>query len=161
MGSGQYCVEPEAITGVEQDNGLNLEGETPDWHCFGLFNRKKYCHKWPRPKIRWIATWWATSLLFWLKRQFRQAARKSRNWIFAVKEAGNGEEIRLVKEADMPIRRHIKIRTNANPHNPVWDKYFVARKEQMRKSTPWNCRVPENTLVEAWAGWGETLKSGS
>jgi RNA-directed DNA polymerase len=49
----------------------------------------------------------------------------------------------------MPIQRHVKIRTKANPHDPAWGEYFTARKRQMRKSMPLCCRVPEGALTEA------------
>jgi RNA-directed DNA polymerase len=52
-------------------------------------------------------------------------------------------------EASMLIQRHVKIRTKANPHDPVWGEYFTARKKQMRRSTPLSCRVPEGALFEA------------
>ena len=75
--------------------------------------------------------------------------RGGRKWRFIVEEAdGNGEH-QLFMEASMPIQRHVKIRTKANPHDPVWGEYFTARKKQMRKSTPLSCRVPEGALFEA------------
>jgi hypothetical protein len=33
----------------------------------------------------------------------------------------------LLKESDTPIKRHIKIRAGANPHNPQWASYFESR----------------------------------
>jgi RNA-directed DNA polymerase len=75
--------------------------------------------------------------------------RGGRKWRFIVEEAdGNGEH-QLFMEASMPIRRHVKIRMKANPHDPVWGEYFTARKKQKRKSTPLSCRVPEGALFEA------------
>jgi len=49
----------------------------------------------------------------------------------------------LFLEGDTPIRRHIKIRIGANPHDPVWKPYFEARRERLMKSTPKCFRVPE------------------
>ena len=60
--------------------------------------------------------------------------RGNQNWIFAAKKK-NGEE-KLIIEADTPIRRHVKIRARANPHDPVWNEYFAARKKQMKQSIP-------------------------
>ena len=73
--------------------------------------------------------------------------RGNRNWIFAAKKK-NGEE-KLIIEADTPIRRHVKIRARANPHDPVWNEYFAARKKQMKQSIPWCSWVPEGAFVEA------------
>jgi RNA-directed DNA polymerase len=75
--------------------------------------------------------------------------RKDRKWMFIANDAGNSGEHRLFIEASIPIRRHVKIRTKANPYDPAWGEYFTARKKQMRKSTPLSCRVPEGALFEA------------
>ena len=102
----------------------------------------------------WSMLWrWATRRhpnkgARWVKERYFKI-RNSRNWVFAAKEAGKDEEIRLVYEADTPIRRHVKIKSGANPHDPVWTEYFTARKKQMKRSTPLYSRVPEGALVEA------------
>ena len=75
--------------------------------------------------------------------------RGNRKWMFIAKEVCKSEEHRLFTEASMPIQRHVKIRTKANPYDPAWAEYFTARKKQMRKSTPLSCRVPEGALFEA------------
>jgi RNA-directed DNA polymerase len=75
--------------------------------------------------------------------------RKDRKWMFIANNAGFYGEHRLFIEASIPIRRHVKIRTKANPYDPAWAEYFTARKKQMRKSTPLSCRVPEGALFEA------------
>jgi RNA-directed DNA polymerase len=36
-------------------------------------------------------------------------------------------EDRLVKLAATSIRRHVKIRGEANPYDPAWERYFTAR----------------------------------
>jgi RNA-directed DNA polymerase len=33
----------------------------------------------------------------------------------------------LLKESDTPITRHIKIKADANPHDPQWAPYFESR----------------------------------
>jgi RNA-directed DNA polymerase len=53
-----------------------------------------------------------------------------RNWVFGstVKsEDGNMKKVKLVTASDIPIRRHIKIRGDANPFNPDWEEYFEKR----------------------------------
>jgi RNA-directed DNA polymerase len=76
---------------------------------------------------------------------------KSRDWMFAATvDSHKRKMLRLFLERDTPIRRHVKIRMGANPHDPVWRLYFKARKERLMKSTPKCFRVPtEGALVEA------------
>ena len=53
-----------------------------------------------------------------------------RNWVFGstVKsEDGNIKKVKLVTASDIPIRRHTKIRGDANPFNPDWEEYFEKR----------------------------------
>jgi RNA-directed DNA polymerase len=33
-------------------------------------------------------------------------------------------ELTLLQESDTPIQRHVKIRADANPHDPEWAPYF-------------------------------------
>ncbi|MDT9546342.1 MAG: group II intron reverse transcriptase/maturase [Chlorobium phaeovibrioides] len=75
--------------------------------------------------------------------------KEGRKWMFVADEADRKGERQLFLEASMPIRRHVKIRTKANPHDPVWREYFNARKEQMKKAALLGCRVPYGTLLEA------------
>lgn len=54
-----------------------------------------------------------------------------RNWVFKAKStngAGDATVERLLKAADVPIRRHVKIRAAANPFDPAWDRYLSNRR---------------------------------
>ena len=53
-----------------------------------------------------------------------------RNWIFGfVYECGGiKEKFTLQQLTEIPIKRHIKIKCEANPFDPVWDEYFERRK---------------------------------
>jgi RNA-directed DNA polymerase len=44
--------------------------------------------------------------------------------------------ITLLKESDTPIQRHVKIKADANPHDPKWEPYFESRwgKKMLRSS---------------------------
>ena len=56
--------------------------------------------------------------------------RGSRNWVFAAienQEDGTKRERILLNESDLPIHRHIKIKADANPHDPQWAQYFESR----------------------------------
>lgn len=45
------------------------------------------------------------------------------NWVFQCVDAENGLQ-RLVSCKDIPIKRHIKIRSEVNPYDPVDELYF-------------------------------------
>jgi RNA-directed DNA polymerase len=65
----------------------------------------------------------------WVKEKYLKT-RGARNWVFAAtekQEDGTQREFALLQESDTPIHRHIKIRANANPHDPKWEYYFESR----------------------------------
>ena len=65
----------------------------------------------------------------WVKKKYFKA-QGFRNWIFAAteeKEEGTRRELILLQESDTPIQRHIKIKADANPHDPKWEAYFESR----------------------------------
>jgi RNA-directed DNA polymerase len=51
------------------------------------------------------------------------------NWVFQAKELYEGSYrlIRLHKVSAMPIKRHVKIKAEANPYDPQYQQYFVER----------------------------------
>jgi len=65
----------------------------------------------------------------WVKEKYFQT-RGTRNWVFTATEKqkdGTERELTLLKESDTPIQRHVKIKANANPHDPKWEQYFESR----------------------------------
>ncbi|WP_207002225.1 group II intron maturase-specific domain-containing protein [Trinickia mobilis] len=57
--------------------------------------------------------------------------RRARNWVFTAtekQEDGTQRELTPLQESDTPIQRHVKIRANANPHDPEWEHYFESRR---------------------------------
>jgi len=66
--------------------------------------------------------------LKWIKSKYFQKENK-RNRVF--KEKRN--KVSLFKMASVPIRRHIKIRGEANPYDPKWYDYFTERAMKLRK----------------------------
>ena len=53
-----------------------------------------------------------------------------RRWVFTgtiPRKDGTPQIIRLVYAANTPIRRHIKIKGQANPYDPQWTTYFMSR----------------------------------
>lgn len=76
----------------------------------------------------WEATWW------WAKRRHPKKAKGwikgkyyqregSRDWIFREKN----DPISLFLLSRIPIRRHVKIKADSNPYDPVWKEYFDRR----------------------------------
>jgi RNA-directed DNA polymerase len=65
----------------------------------------------------------------WIKDKYFPALG-SRSWVFAATEhndEGIRREYRLLFEVETPIQRHIKIKADANPHDPKWYEYFETR----------------------------------
>ncbi len=97
---------------------------------------------------RWAKRRHPNKSVRWLKAKYFKT-RGIRNWMFvAADESKKYKTLSLVLEADMPIKRHIKIRGEANPHNPEWKQYFDARKQKVN-STRWCYRVPQGAFAEA------------
>jgi len=80
----------------------------------------------------------------WAKRRHRNKPKrwiyaryfteyKNRRWVFAAREQGadgTPNWKRLVQITDIPIRRHVKVRAEANPYDPNWEVYFEARQQR-------------------------------
>jgi RNA-directed DNA polymerase len=49
----------------------------------------------------------------------------TRNWVFYGELEGN--LVKLLDAASTPIRRHTKIKGDANPYDPAWELYFEER----------------------------------
>ncbi|NOR42705.1 MAG: group II intron reverse transcriptase/maturase, partial [Gammaproteobacteria bacterium] len=65
----------------------------------------------------------------WVKDKYFKT-RGTRNWVFATTEKrkdGTQKEHVLLYQADTPIKRHLKIKAQANPHDPQWEPYFESR----------------------------------
>jgi RNA-directed DNA polymerase len=82
----------------------------------------------------------------WIKdRYFHKVIRKgsTRDWMFGTIEGE--EEYRLLQlHSDKPIRRHIKVRAEANPFDPEWEEYFEERNIQLMN------RFWSNKLKTLW-----------
>ncbi len=70
----------------------------------------------PQKSLRWIKA-----------RYFRR--RGPRDWIFAcgASDAKQGQHSELFRAATLPIKRHTKVRSDANPFDPAWAAYFQRR----------------------------------
>ena len=83
----------------------------------------------------WRMTWnWAKrrhpqKSLKWIKDRYF-ACRDERDWVFT------DGSVTLFRLASIPIRRHVKIRGEANPYDPDWAAYFRRRYVRQGKPTP-------------------------
>lgn len=79
---------------------------------------------------RWACRRHSNKSRTWVKDRYF-AREGTRDWVFRAETrdgAGNSTFVRLVKTTDVPIRRHCKVRAEANPFDPAWDSYFAARR---------------------------------
>ncbi|MDQ3688396.1 MAG: group II intron reverse transcriptase/maturase [Acidobacteriota bacterium] len=81
------------------------------------------------------------SLWHWATRRHRHKSKRwirhkyfgrlgNRNWVFQGESRevdGTKRIVRLFYAASVPIKRHIKIRGEANPYDPTWEGYFERR----------------------------------
>ena len=60
----------------------------------------------------------------------------NRDWFFGFKHEDSEKEaiLTLMKLADIPIRRHVKVKCEANPYDPTWDAYFLKRKHKSSRT---------------------------
>lgn len=66
---------------------------------------------------------------WWIKDKYFMSIG-SRNWVFsgeAQGRKGTMRKVTLLKAADTPIKRHIKIKSAANPYDREWEIYFEER----------------------------------
>lgn len=78
---------------------------------------------------RWARRRHPKKTLGWIKQKyFIQVGL--RNWVFGTQVAGEGgkvKTVKLIKAGDTLIRRHPKIKAEANPFDPAWEQYFEDR----------------------------------
>ncbi len=95
----------------------------------------------------WSSVWnWAvkrhpTKSRQWVKKKYF-TRRNGRDWIFTGKD---GKQ--LVSAADVPIKRHIKIRADANPYESEWTDYFGKRHRPLKpkRGKTGCCSIPAMT----------------
>jgi RNA-directed DNA polymerase len=73
----------------------------------------------------------------WIKDKYFQV-HEGRTWVFTgvvIGRKGVLETVRLFRAAQTPIKRHTKIRGEANPFDPAWEVYFEKRLGVKMEST--------------------------
>jgi len=65
----------------------------------------------------------------WVRKKYFQSLQ-DRNWVFTghiTDKEGSVQQRWLFSAAYMPIKRHTKIKAEANPYDPAWETYFEER----------------------------------
>ena len=73
----------------------------------------------------------------WIKRKYFEQ-RGTRNWIFTGEmRDGQGQPFKvwLLSASATPIRRHVKVRSDANPYDPAYETYFEKREGDHMRDT--------------------------
>ncbi len=71
----------------------------------------------------------------WVKEKYFRT-QGNRNWIFSAPlrpEDGRTACLDLFRASSLPIRRHVKVRADANPFDPDFAAYFRQRRERQRR----------------------------
>lgn len=68
---------------------------------------------------------------YWIKEKYFRSVG-SRSWVFAAETGeilptGKPKLMKLIYAGETPIRRHVKVRAEANPFDPCWESYFEER----------------------------------
>jgi len=104
----------------------------------------------------------------WLKEKYFEP-HGTRNWVFTAErydDQGQPSKIRLLLARDTPIRRHVKVKSEANPYDPAYETYFEKREADHMQSTLKGSRflrflwyeqgglcVACNTRLTRFSGW--------
>ena len=104
----------------------------------------------------------------WIFAKYFQSQHSHRNGFYGQGKRKDGKKRRLylVKAADTPIQRHVKVKAEANPYDPAWERYFEKRLEvkmatalkgkrtllHLWQSQDGNCPVCQTKITEA-TGW--------
>ena len=69
----------------------------------------------------------------WIKEKYFHSI-ETRNWVFADFDEKK-KLCELVKASYTKIQRHVKVRKEANPYDPIWEEYFKDRRKRKLEST--------------------------
>lgn len=105
-------------------------------HAFRYDNSKKVFGKLDT-YIRWALWRWARrrhprKSVAWIRRRYNVFFDNHNQAPGSYQEpnASQKRSFSWIPLAQMPIRTHVKIRSQANPYDPKWEKYFESRKQE-------------------------------
>ena len=87
----------------------------------------------------------------WIRHKYFRT-KANRHWVFSAKiknSEGKTSYLDLVEISRTPIQRHIKIKAEATPYDPSYQKYFTRRK-QLRKD-----KQLFRSCKSSWSAWWE------
>jgi RNA-directed DNA polymerase len=80
----------------------------------------------------------------WLKGKYFTTVGQ-RRWVFfgtvPDKETGQTTKVYLARAREMPIRRHVKVRSDAHPYDPAWEPYWEERWQRQHRDSPTGRRI--------------------
>lgn len=78
---------------------------------------------------RWAMRRHPTKGAGWVREKYFHSIG-NQNWVFATEHTANGntQRLRLFRAMTIPIVRHVKIRSMANPFDFAWEPYFIRRR---------------------------------
>ncbi len=74
----------------------------------------------------------------WIKKKYFKSIN-NRKWVFYGTTKGRGgrnQEMILFSASQVPIKRHTKVRSSANPYDPKWESYFEKRQGNKMANSP-------------------------
>jgi RNA-directed DNA polymerase len=72
--------------------------------------------------------------LAWIAKRYRKYVKGRIDFCAThINAKGEPKAVRLFQAADLPIRYHIKIRSEANPYDKAYSEYFEERKKKRRQ----------------------------
>jgi RNA-directed DNA polymerase len=77
---------------------------------------------------RWAKRRHPNKSLKWIKRKYFKS-HQDRNWVFSNDSKEDSHPSHLFHASQIKIKRHIKIKQDANPFNPEWEIYFERREK--------------------------------
>lgn len=86
---------------------------------------------------RWIKKRHPNKSASWRYKKYFRTQHQDR-WIFFAKTNNKDKDpevLDLLKAANTPIVRHLKIQSQASPFDPTYEEYFKQRERKLRKST--------------------------
>jgi RNA-directed DNA polymerase len=101
-------------------------------HTFARVDREIFSCLW-----RWAGRRHRNKNLCWIKQKYFEQ-HGERNWSFAGEtydDQGQPQKSRLRLASDTPIQRHVKVRSDANPYDPVCETYFEKREADHMQNT--------------------------
>lgn len=101
-----------------------------NYHCHGVskVTFKKMDHAIFQSLWRWAKRRHPNKPKEWIRHKYFTSVQGN-HWVFygTTTHRGKPQEHRLIRMTYTPIKRHVKVKSKANPYDPAWESYFEAR----------------------------------